>query len=503
MKSILDTMGVVRKCFSVSGRPVRFAVFFGTVLIFTTMFHHKNAKPVHHDLSKFRKLIQQISDQTPGQSLYRKAKPLLQCDQYNAPVQPHSYNKDAEAMLTPPISKISTWVPPSNEKEVRRKHQERAHMLLKPWMQSGIQRKNMPKPDPNDRTDCEEPLVIKYKDGQLYASFPTHAASPIAGYDPTKVSFMNPRRKHSIEAIRNATLANLKAGIKMPDFELVACHGDGYLPTDDTVSFGLAWGGEGTGTLPMSEQEWNWPGHAAWHADLLKTLKNREGHPWASRKEQVIFRGGIRDRACFPIKEKGGDESGVENAEYAGESCGRERLLQTSRCFPYILDAMPTDDKKNYMSMAEQENYKYVIYVEGNYGWANRLKTLLAMENVIIMQESKGGKEWYALDLIPWVHYIPVDHLFNNLPEVIAWAITNDEKVHKISQNADNYAKSILSMPAFAQHLETLVAEYAKLIRFPVELDPGKDLPVDALLYGFNDWMQYLDVVKKVVVAYT
>jgi hypothetical protein len=46
------------------------------------------------------------------------------------------------------------------------------------------------------------------------------------------------------------------------------------------------------------------------------------------------------------------------------------------------------------MSMEQQERYKYVVYVEGNYGWANRLKTLLAMGNALIMQQNSGAREW-------------------------------------------------------------------------------------------------------------
>ena len=88
------------------------------------------------------------------------------------------------------------------------------------------------------------------------------------------------------------------------------------------------------------------------------------------------------------------------------------------------------------------------------------------------MQENKGAKEWYGLDLLPWVHYLPVDHLFNALPEVVAWAATHDEMVQQISANADAYAKSVLAVPSFRLHLDIMLVEYAKLIRFPVEVDP-------------------------------
>ena len=66
---------------------------------------------------------------------------------------------------------------------------------------------------------------------------------------------------------------NHHAGRKVADFKIVGCMGDGFLLNNNKVAIGLAWGGPGTGTLPMSEQEWNWPGHTGWNDELQKTFK--------------------------------------------------------------------------------------------------------------------------------------------------------------------------------------------------------------------------------------
>ena len=44
------------------------------------------------------------------------------------------------------------------------------------------------------------PVVLKYISGQLYANLPTWGSSDIAGFTGPKRSFMNPRRKHTVEA---------------------------------------------------------------------------------------------------------------------------------------------------------------------------------------------------------------------------------------------------------------------------------------------------------------
>jgi len=109
-----------------------------------------------------------------------------------------------------------------------------------------------------------------------------------------------------------------------------------------------------------------------------------------------------------------------------------------------------------------QERYKLVLYVEGNLGWANRLATQLAMQSVIIRQFNAPFEEWYSAFLEPWVHYIPVDHLFEELPNVMEWCLNNDDLLLRISKNADRYARKFLSVRTQVRLLELILLEYGR-----------------------------------------
>jgi hypothetical protein len=83
---------------------------------------------------------------------------------------------------------------------------------------------------------------------------------------------------------------------------------------------------------------------------------------------------------------------------------------------------------------------------------------------------------------------------------VLLRANLNDAKVQAISANADRYADSMLSGDSFMQHLDTLLLQYATLVRFPVHVDPLLDIPVDVVLNNsFQKRMAYLEVASKVL----
>jgi hypothetical protein len=73
----------------------------------------------------------------------------------------------------------------------------------------------------------------------------------------------------------------------------------------------------------------------------------------------------------------------------------------------------------------------------------------------------------------PWVHYIPVDHLFTSLPDVVAWAVQHDDMVREISTNADRYFDAVLSEAACRRRLEILLLEFSKLFTYKVSRNAG------------------------------
>lgn len=106
--------------------------------------------------------------------------------------------------------------------------------------------------------------------------------------------------------------------------------------------------------------------------------------------------------------------------------------------------------------MKKQSEFKYIFYVEGHFGWANRLRWLLAMNNLIIYQTGSPCHEFYSLHLAPFVHYVPVSYDFRNLTETLEWILENEYQVAKIVSNARTYFRYYLSASAIGAYvLET------------------------------------------------
>jgi len=185
-----------------------------------------------------------------------------------------------------------------------------------------------------------------------------------------------------------------------------------------------------------------------------------------------VFRG--CERTCFPSD---GDEAAMpsKNVQILLEKvlikCGRNALMNvTRRCDPHLFNV---DFDGNRIPLQDQEKYKLIIYAEGHFGWANRLRLLLGMKNAIIEQENKGGMEWYTFGLEPWVHYIPVDHLFLSLPEVVKWALKHDELILQISANADRYFETVLTSSSMKLRLGILLEEFSKLFKYKIQVHEG------------------------------
>ena len=58
-------------------------------------------------------------------------------------------------------------------------------------------------------------------------------------------------------------------------------------------------------------------------------------------------------------------------------------------------------------------------------------------------------------------HYLPVDHLLRNLPDVVAWGVTHDRLLQSMSQNADEFARVVLDEPTPTMYLATVLQLYA------------------------------------------
>jgi len=155
------------------------------------------------------------------------------------------------------------------------------------------------------------------------------------------------------------------------------------------------------------------------------------------------------------------------------EPFSKEHSIQIN--FKHLLN-----EPQNIPLLDQDKNYKYVIYAEGNCGWADRLKMLLHLRMAIIMQDTPCI-EYYALFIKPFVHYLPVDSTFDNLTDTIRWAEANDNKIRKMVTDAQDLARNILSINGMKYYFKALIKRYASLLKYKVTRRPGSMLYIKSV----------------------
>lgn len=93
---------------------------------------------------------------------------------------------------------------------------------------------------------------------------------------------------------------------------------------------------------------------------------------------------------------------------------------------------------KGRMEIKEQLKYKYIVSIEGN-DVATSLKWILSSGSVPMMP--KPTRESWLLEsqLIPYVHYVPLNDNLDNLDEVYNWCLDNDAHCQQIAENGKRY----------------------------------------------------------------
>jgi hypothetical protein len=124
------------------------------------------------------------------------------------------------------------------------------------------------------------------------------------------------------------------------------------------------------------------------------------------------------------------------------------------------------DEKKielepnNILSIAEQSNYKYIIYIEGNVA-AYRLSTLLGIKSVLIYLESEY-EHWYSDLLIHKVNCIKIKKI-NEIPNIIKWCTQNDKECEIIANNSYELSKKLVNKKNFFKYTKYLAYQINQL----------------------------------------
>lgn len=216
--------------------------------------------------------------------------------------------------------------------------------------------------------------------------------------------------------------------------------------------------------------------HEDWRLSKLDSYINgileRTPRPFEQRKSQVVFRGGV-ERGCSFAPDVD-DHLNWTLEPFFGprtESCGRKLLKDVASRSGGLVD-FDTDK----LSMSEQENqFKYMISVEGNGGWADRLSALMFYDVGLMVQEHPCP-EWFEHQFKPFVHYIPVSNNFDNVIGRLKWAERHPRTVRKMIADRKAIANRVLRHKGLMTFTATLLAMFGQ--RFDYEIEPMPDSKV-------------------------
>lgn len=211
----------------------------------------------------------------------------------------------------------------------------------------------------------------------------------------------------------------------------------------------LMWRGSSTGTEFRKNYNWEQSQRARLHFMGNKYDSNSE-IMWSNQGAMVL-----QNTSNKIINDKFMDVSfsGVP-AQCDEETCETMRK---------VIDFKPT------MGLEEQNQYRYLMDVDGN-GWSGRFHRLLSTNAVVL--KSTIFPEWYQERIIPWVHYVPIKVDYTDLYDVMAFFIGNPETgegahesmAKRIAEQGKEFAKEHWRRVDMAAYMFRLILEYNRLL---------------------------------------
>jgi extradiol dioxygenase family protein len=209
-------------------------------------------------------------------------------------------------------------------------------------------------------------------------------------------------------------------------------------------------GGSG-GTLELENIVWKL--NINRHYGPLQSV-NENDIPWKDKISKAVFRG----KLTGPVV--GSYDSDLDLCQQMPR-CSLVMAMNESQ----IVDAKLTDlvpseyiggikVLDSLMSMPDQLRYKALIILEGN-DVATGLKWALLSNSVVLMP--RPTKMTYAMEdqLIPYVHYVPINDDLSNVEEQMQWILDHDEYAEQIAIRSTLWIKDLVEHPdALSDHNE-------------------------------------------------
>ena len=222
------------------------------------------------------------------------------------------------------------------------------------------------------------------------------------------------------------------------------------------------------------------PDLSEWDSFIDGWAKRARTVPWQDRAAKAVFRGHLRPfTVCggWP-GERPSYNQGINASNWHG--LGRSAIWGARVAHPELLDVNFDNraemaglwqlraseagafDEPTSMSMEEQaRRFRYTIHPEGQCGFADRLKSLMALP-MLIFKQANPCTEWYEAMLTAGEHFVPVDGNYANLSLAIAWARAHDTHAQQVAERGHQRIRQVVSVPGIYAYVDRLIERYAR-----------------------------------------
>jgi len=105
--------------------------------------------------------------------------------------------------------------------------------------------------------------------------------------------------------------------------------------------------------------------------------------------------------------------------------------------------------------------YKYLIDIDGNVsGWSNMFQKLLTASTVLKVESSRGFRQWYYRELVPWHNYIPIAPDMSDLLDKVRWLTKHDKYAEAVALRGRELADSLTYERELRRSVPTIAAAF-------------------------------------------
>jgi len=117
---------------------------------------------------------------------------------------------------------------------------------------------------------------------------------------------------------------------------------------------------------------------------------------------------------------------------------------------------------KDRLKIEEQCKYLFHIAIDGN-DWASSLPWQLMNYNVVLIPYPFKYFSIFNIGLIPYKHFIPISHEFNDIDEILEKLMVNHDLCRYVSENAHKYMMRFLDEALVEEYKKQTIKTYCKL----------------------------------------